>query len=53
MLVEFFGQARPGVGTGHEIRYQATTAAHGDPISQVVNLRVALTEDSSTQIRDH
>jgi hypothetical protein len=40
MLVEFFGQAGPGVGTGDEVRYQAISAAHGDLFSQVANPRV-------------
>jgi len=40
MLFEFSGQARPGVGTGHEVRYQAISAAHGDLFSQVANPRV-------------
>jgi len=33
MLFEFFGQARPDVGAGHEVRYQAISAAHGDIFS--------------------
>jgi hypothetical protein len=33
MLVEFFGQARLHVGTGHKIRYQAISAAHGELLS--------------------
>jgi hypothetical protein len=40
MLIEFFGQARPDVGAGHEVRYQAISAAHGDLFSQVPNPRV-------------
>jgi hypothetical protein len=40
MFFEFFGQARPGVGTGHEVRYEATSTAHGDLFSQVPNPRV-------------
>jgi hypothetical protein len=40
MLFEFFGQVRPGVGTGHEVSYQAISAAHGDLFSQVANPRV-------------
>ena len=34
MLVEFLGQARPDGCTGHEVRYQATSTAHGDLFSQ-------------------
>jgi hypothetical protein len=42
MLFEFSGQARPGVGTGHEVRYQPISAAHGDLFSPVANPRVTL-----------
>jgi len=37
MLAEFFGQARPGFGTGHEVSYQAISSAHGDLFSQAAN----------------
>jgi hypothetical protein len=37
MLFEFSGQARPGAGTGHEIRYQAISPAHGDLFSHVAS----------------
>jgi hypothetical protein len=33
MLFEFFGQARPGVSTGYEVRHQAIPMAHGDLFS--------------------
>src|SRR5262249_11514916 len=33
ILVECFGQVRLGLGTGHEVCYQATSTAHGDLFS--------------------
>jgi hypothetical protein len=52
MPTEFSRQARPGTGTGHEVSYQATSAAHGDLFSHVANPRVTLAGDFSTEIPD-
>jgi hypothetical protein len=53
MLFEFSGQARLGVGTGHEVRYQAISAAHGDLFSEVANPEgKPLTAESSTEMPD-
>ena len=52
VLFEFFGQVRPGGRTSHEVRYQATSVAHGDLFCEVANRRVTLGRDSSTEIPD-
>src|SRR5689334_23170946 len=50
VLAEFSGQVRRGVGTGHEIRYQAASTAHGGLPSRVANPRVTLYPVASTEI---
>jgi hypothetical protein len=40
VFLEFLRNARPDIGAGLEVRYQAISSAHGELLSQVANPRV-------------
>ena len=42
VLCEFSAQARPHASPGHQVRYQAISAAHGELLSQAANPRAIL-----------